>query len=112
MSADEKEINLTQEELEEEYSWWRDILVRANGSVSIDHVLQELHDYRFLMHQASEVYAHVTCGQLSKPGYHAQDVIQVANECDETYIREAIQEVLDRLTDGETLDDLKREFSD
>lgn len=110
MASEDKSLNMTAAELTEQLDWWRDIIIHRDGNVSLEHVLQELHDYRFLIDQASEVYYTITCGTLSKTCYYAKDVISVYERCSEDAAREIIAETLDRLDAGETTDDIRKDF--
>lgn len=112
MSAEDKSINLSDDDLVSELEWWRDIILTEDGQLSLPHTLQELHDFRFIMEEASKVYAHVTCDMMSKPGYYAKDVIQQSDECADEYTRVIINDVLDRLEGGETIDDIRADFPD
>lgn len=110
MSAEDYDINMSQEEFHSEIDFWGNLIFKADGELSELHVLQELHDYRFLMEQAATVYANITCSQMSRTTYYATDVIQVADECQDRIINDVVLDVLARIEDGETIEDLRKEF--
>jgi hypothetical protein len=60
--------------------FWRALVENPDGTLNLDQVKRELHDYRWMMSQVPEVYSHVTGGILSKPNYEARSVINVADE--------------------------------
>lgn len=70
--------------------FWKDI-VEKDGKLNKDQIMRELHDYSFLMNQASEVYMEVTNGQLSKTNYFADSVIGEYQRC----LEKAIEDVLE-----------------
>lgn len=70
---------------------WRSI-IEPDGRLDWDTLKRELHDFSFLMQQASEVYCEVTGNRLSKTNYFASAVISVYNEQLDELIDEAIKE--------------------
>lgn len=70
---------------------WRDI-IEPNGTLDMDALKKELHDFSFLMSQASEVYCEVTGNRLSKTTYNASAVIGEFHAKLDDWIEEAIAE--------------------
>lgn len=70
MLADE--FNLTWDAKFEEY--WKPLL-QTDGGWDEAKIKNEMHDLAFVAEQVSEVYLHITGGQLSKPMYYADGVI-------------------------------------
>jgi uncharacterized protein YktA (UPF0223 family) len=87
---------------------WKEIIYR-NGKINATQVFKELHDYSFLITQASKVYCHFT--NLSKTTYFADTIIQIIEE--KTYDKEITQEdVRDMLKDCKTLRQVKKEIKE
>jgi hypothetical protein len=63
--------------------FWAD-LVAPDGTVDVDQVKKELHDYAFMLREVPKVYCELTGNRLSKPHYDADVVIR---EHDEVYVR-------------------------
>lgn len=72
--AAEPEVEETFEE------FWRDIVTNADGTLDVDQVKRELHDYRTLLREVPRVYQRVTGGRISKPNTHADAVIGIVDE--------------------------------
>jgi len=70
---------------------WKDIIMNTDGSVNLDQVKRELHDFAFMMGEVSHVYSHVTGGILSKPNYYASSVIGVHDD----YVEKQCQDVIE-----------------
>jgi len=47
--------------------FWREIVCRADGSLDIEQVKRELHDFHIVMGEVALVYDHITGGLLTKP---------------------------------------------
>ncbi len=60
--------------------FWEQILIKEDGSLDLEQVKKELADFHDLIHNASEVYDHVTGGTLSKPNSAPVYVIQFAED--------------------------------
>lgn len=78
--------------------FWKNI-VETDGKLDLDKVQRELHDFHALMHNAGEVYCHVTGNRISKLNTDAQAVIAVADDILVQRIQEGIQDGQVRLTD-------------
>jgi hypothetical protein len=64
------------EDYEKNYAdFWKDIVENPDGTLNIDQVKKELHDFYRAMQEVPKVYSHVTGGQLSKLLYEARTVI-------------------------------------
>ena len=59
---------------------WKDILVLPDGSIDVEQLKKELHDFSRMMDTIPLVYEHITGGKLSKCLYDAQTVISCADE--------------------------------
>lgn len=87
-----------------------DIIRTESGEFSEAHVYAELSDFLFMIREVPKVYSYVTCGLMSKPGYHALDIINVADACAEDQITTVVRDVLDRIEAGESVEDIRDEF--
>lgn len=54
---------------------WKGICTNPDGSLNLDQIMRELHDYAFMLKEVPKVYCEVTGGLLSKPNYYADSVI-------------------------------------
>lgn len=72
--------------------FWRGLVERPDGSINMDAVMRELHDFGMIIEGASQVYCHVTGGLISKPNTSPDAVCNVADERVEELIEDAIQE--------------------
>lgn len=68
------------ETAEETYKNFWKLIVEKDGEVDMEQVKKELHDFHFVMNQVSKVYDHLTGGNLSKPHYYADGVIEAVYE--------------------------------
>jgi hypothetical protein len=83
---------------EQEYeSLWRKIVENPDGTLNADQVKRELFDYSELMKRATEVYASVTGGMISKPETMAHHVIDQANRRRDEAYDEAINDLIKSL---------------
>lgn len=94
---------------EDARTFWASIIA-PNGVLDEEQVHNELHDYWHMLQEVPRVYEYITCGRMSKPLYYAHDVLSVADECTEKFIREAVTEALQRVKAGERVDDVLEEF--
>jgi hypothetical protein len=60
--------------------FWKELVCKPDGSLNIDQVKRELHDYHTVLSQVSRVYDHITGGRISKPNTLAFEVITQADE--------------------------------
>lgn len=98
---------------DEEREFWDELIVNDDGTVDMDAVYNELHDYHLLAEHASRVYWELSCGRISKPNTHAADVISQVNECTESMKREDIAILLDQIKRGEmSLEEAIEEYDD
>lgn len=80
-------------EADERYEeFWKEIVENPDGTLNLDAIKAELHDYWFLLEQVPQVYMHITGDMLSKPNYYASAVIQVADEYTQRLIDEAFED--------------------
>lgn len=68
-------------------TFWKELVENPDGSLNRDRVMRELHDYHFVMGQASLVYDHVA--DVSKPNTMAFEVIREADERVDRLIEES-----------------------
>jgi hypothetical protein len=72
---------MTDPEVEATYrEFWASIVEHPDGTLNVDQVKRELHDYRMLLNEVPQVYMHITGGIISKPNTLASAVIPVADE--------------------------------
>jgi len=107
-------------EYEETYERsWREVVENPDGSLNLDQVKRELHDYWQIMGEVSKVYDDVTGGQISKPNAHASAVISAANECTQEWLDDRIAEwtkdiieVFENTDDDETPEEIRERLFD
>ena len=75
--------------------FWQEILCLPDGSLNLDQVKRELHDYHTLLDNVPKVYSHVTGGLISKPNTVAEAVIAEADDCVNKWVDEMIKEAID-----------------
>jgi hypothetical protein len=77
--------------------FWKELVENPDGTLDKDKVARELHDYRFLMKQAGQVYCHVTRGLISKTNTYALPIIQehdrVCSDDEQEAAKEACREL-------------------
>lgn len=78
--------------------FWKDIVTNPDGSLNVDQVKKELHDYSKMLDEVPKVYCHVTGGLISKPNTAAEFVIMEADAVLDRMIQEGVE---DRLKDRE-----------
>jgi len=97
LKKQEQKINEQYEQIKrlesdvEAKDFWEDIVVKDN-TLDVEQVKKELEDFKFIMQQISEVYSHITDGNMSKCMYTAKTVIAVFDDCRTKEIDEAIAE--------------------
>jgi hypothetical protein len=77
-------------------SFWKRILVKK-GELDMDQVKRELHDFKVMMDNVSQVYCHITGNRMSKPNYDASVVISVYEEEVQKMIQESRAELMNEL---------------
>ncbi len=88
-------------EVQEEYdNFWKDI-VEKDGVLDKEAVMNELADYKVLLHNVPIVYSHVTHGRISKQLTDADVVCSVADDCVTDLVNEAIEDYKEELQDRE-----------
>jgi hypothetical protein len=85
------------EDFEENWErFWKEIVLKEDGTLNLDQVMRELSDYSMLLDYVPKVYMHVTGGKLSYPTYPSDTVISVAdqhlNEVCEQAIKDEIED--------------------
>lgn len=69
--------------------FWEGIVCLPDGSLNVDQVKRELHDYKVVMDNATTVYMHVTGGKVSKLNTDADVVCNLADESyEQLYLEE------------------------
>lgn len=70
-----------QVDVEREFNkFWKSLIINKDGSVNLEHLKRELSDYSTVLGEVSQVYDHVTHGNISKPNTSAEDVISVSDD--------------------------------
>lgn len=83
------------------WSFWKDIILKKDGTVNMRQLKKELSDFYFIIKQVPKVYCHITDNRMSKVNYHADTVIQVADECLQEKIKETVLDMIeDMRTEG------------
>ena len=98
-------------DVEKEWEFWKTVICNEDGTINVDQLKLELHDYSLMLGEVPKVYIEVTGGMLSKPHYYADGVIRAFKE---RYGNKAV--AVDYLTDDcdlvtadcETNEDYKR----
>ena len=72
--------------------FWKPIVCNPDGSLNLDKVILELHDFSIVMDECSKVYSYITGGLISKPNTIASAVIDKADEVIEKHLDEARKE--------------------
>jgi hypothetical protein len=72
--------------------FWRGVYP---DGMTVQNVLDELHDLQFMASEVPKVYDHVSGGHISKPNTHAFEVIREHDRQREVDIAEAIAEELE-----------------
>lgn len=83
--------------------FWAGILQRADGSIDIDQLKRELHDFSLLIKSVSIVYSAVTGGVVSKPLTDPYAVIRQFEE----YVRLIVDDELEDAMDAPVQDVLE-----
>ena len=75
--------------------FWKDLVTNDDGSLNVDQIMRELHDYSRVMDNVSKVYMHITNRSMSKPNYCSEDVIMefesVQEQNWEKFLKEEIE---------------------
>jgi hypothetical protein len=72
--------------------FWKELVENPDGSLNIDQVKRELHDYSKMLDEVPKVYCHVTGGLISKANTKAEEVIEEFENYVEKRIRERLEE--------------------
>lgn len=93
--------SMSDPDVESEFQcFWSDIVCNKTGDLDLESVKAELFDYSTLMHNASQVYADVTGGRISKPNTSPDEVISAASDIISDLMEEAYEE-FDRAFDSQ-----------
>ena len=97
------------EAIQDDADFWKPIIFRDNGVIDEKQVMKELSDYSFLLHQSAIVYCEITGGQMSKPLYKAETVLEQFREhnLDKRITRDDVQQMIKNASD---LEELKEEL--
>ena len=114
-----EEINegMTQDVMNCWEEFWKPLCIDEKGIINLDVIKKELCDYKFLLEQVLIVYSYVTHGRLSKTGYMAETVNQVADEAyEELYKNVYKDDIMDIIngcgTDSEKLEEILNYISE
>jgi len=91
-------------EIPDDTDFWKGIVYK-DGKLDEEQVMKELSDYSYVMQQVSMVYCEITDNRMSKPLYHADDVIGEYGECNynKRWTQEDMVEILARATSHKSL---------
>jgi len=90
-----EEGGVKMEDYEKTYEeFWKPLVENPDGTLNIDQIKRELHDFYFQMENTPKVFMHVTGDKVSKPNTFAEVVISLADELREEEIEEAVQNAL------------------
>ena len=67
-------------DVEKEWEFWKTIICNEDGTIDVEQLKLELHDYSLMLGEVPKVYIEVTGGMLSKPHYYADGVIRAFRE--------------------------------
>jgi len=70
---------MSERTIEESWKFWEPIVIKPDGSIDIEQVKKELHDFYVAMQEVPKVYCHITGNRLSKILYDADVVIAAAD---------------------------------
>ena len=71
--------------------FWKSIVENPDGSLNLDQIKRELHDFHFQMGNTTKVFMHVTGGKVSKPNTLAEVVNALADD----WCQDAVDEAMD-----------------
>ena len=91
---------------DEDKDFWKEIIYK-DGKLDEEQMFKELSDFRFVMHNVSKVYDHVTGGKLSKIMYTAETVIAEADDLLTKTVEEDVKEATEELLSEQA--ELRRE---
>jgi hypothetical protein len=77
--------------------FWKEIVENPDGSINMEQLKKELHDFSVVMNQVPKVYGHVTGNRISKVNTLAQAVIGEADDRVQEAVDEAVKEAKDDL---------------
>lgn len=84
------------EDYEKTYEeFWKGIVENPDGSLDVDQVKRELHDFDMMMREVPKVYCHVTGGLLSKPLTNADAIIEEADAVISRLVQEGVEDELE-----------------
>ena len=78
-------------------NYWKAAVCKRDGSLNVDRVKRELHDYLVVMTNAAKVYMHVTGGKISKPNTLAFEVIDEADRNREEFLKDFLKDQLEQM---------------
>ena len=103
-------------EVEQVYQeFWKDIICNEDGSINIEQLKKELHDYSRVLDNVPAVYCEVTGGLLSYPTYKSETVLNIFREkyYDKAWAVDLLADDWDLITaDCETNEDYKKAVFD
>ena len=67
-------------DVEKEWEFWQTIICNEDGTINIDQLKLELHDYSLMVEEVPNVYIEVTDGWLSNRHYYGDGVIEAFRE--------------------------------
>ena len=100
-----------------EQSWedfGKDLCTNPDGTLNIEAIKNEMSDFEFIIGEVPKVYMHITGGTLSKPNYHAEGVISLADEVYTTTRNHEIEYMFEDLSEelsDSTIEIIKKYFN-
>jgi hypothetical protein len=79
---------------------WRKIVENPDGTLNLDQVKRELHDYSMLLRQVPVAYDEATGGRISKPHTLPHHIADAVNERLDNAERDAINDLIKSLEAG------------
>ena len=81
--------NENQPTVEEVYNeFWKPIVENQDGTLNVEQVKKELHDFHYVMEEVPKVYCHITDNAIGKIMTKASVVTSLADECYERQYKE------------------------
>jgi len=96
------------------FDFWREFCTLEDGTINLDQIQKELHDYKFLIDNVPIVYSHI-CG-LGYPNYPAQTIINEADSKYEKYFitvhkKDILDNIDEEMSAKEIIEFIKEYFS-
>lgn len=93
-------------------NFWKELVTDENGFFDPQAVKNELHDYYFMIEQATKVYCHVSGDKASNPMIYADTINTLHDETVEDAIHFEMQDLYDAIKLSDDPDEIKQLFRD